>query len=178
MGVIINFSHRKIQQGDIQEFEKLFRKMYTDLCHYAMKFLKDMDSAEEIVQDLFYHYWKNREQIKIKTSLKAYLYQATRNKCLKVIEHNAVRQKHADSIMLNSDEQGDPAQTLEADELSEIIDKTLNQLPERNRKIFIMSRFEGLKYNEIANELSISVKTVEANMGKALKLFRANLKDY
>ncbi|MDY0199720.1 MAG: RNA polymerase sigma-70 factor [Tenuifilaceae bacterium] len=178
MGVIINFSHRKIQQGDIQEFERLFRKMYTNLCHYAMKFLKDMDSAEEIVQDLFYHYWKNREQIKIKTSLKAYLYQATKNKCLKVIEHNAVRQKHAESILLNSAEQGDESQTIEVDELTEIIDKTLNQLPERSRKIFTMSRFDGLKYNEIAKKLSISVKTVEAHMGTALKLFRVNLKDY
>ena len=178
MGVIVNFSHRKIQQGDIKEFERLFRKLYPSLCLYAIKFLKDMDSAEEVVQDLFYTYWENRGQIQIKTSLKAYLYQATKNKCLKVIEHNAVRQKHADSTMLNLDEQVDQPQTLEANELSEIIDKTLNQLPERCRKIFKMSRFDGLKYNEIAKELSISVKTVEADMGKALKLFRTNLKDY
>jgi RNA polymerase sigma-70 factor (ECF subfamily) len=178
MGIIVNFSHRKIQQGDIQEFEKLFHKMYASLCHYALKFLNDMDSAEEVVQDLFYHYWKNREHIKINTSLKAYLYQATKNRCLKVIKHNAVRQKHIDSTMHNAEEQVNQAQTLESDELAKIIEKTLSQLPERRRKIFIMSRFDGLKYKEIAKKLSISVKTVEADMGKALKLFRVNLKDY
>lgn len=178
MGIIVNFSHRKIQQGNIEEFEKLFRKMYTNLCHYASRFLKDTDSAEEVVQDLFYYYWENRKQIKIKTSLKAYLYQATRNRCLKVIKHNAVRQKYIDSAMHNSDEQANENANIESDELAQIIDKTLKQLPERRRNIFVMSRFEGLKYKEIAEELSISIKTVEADMGKALKLFRTNLKDY
>lgn len=179
MGLLVSFSHRKIQQGNIKEFENLFRKLYPDLCHYAYRFLKDMDSAEEIVQDLFYNYWKNKERIEIKTSLKSYLYQATKNKCLKVIEHNNVKDKYAKEMLSQQPyEAEETSQTIENEELSEIIEKTLNQLPDRCREIFIMSRFDGLKYNEIAEKLSVSIKTVEANMGKALRHFRVNLKNY
>jgi RNA polymerase sigma-70 factor (ECF subfamily) len=179
MGILVNFSHRKIQQGNIKEFENLFRKMYTELCHYAFKFVKDMDVAEEVVQDLFYNYWKNRERIEIKTSLKSYLYQATKNRSLKVIEHNAVRTRYSQEMQAQQTQfETEPQQQVEAEELSEIIDKTLNQLPERCRQIFMMNRFDGMKYHEIADKLSVSVKTVEANMGKALKLFRINLKQY
>lgn len=179
MGLIVSFSHKKIQQGNVNEFEKLFRKLYTDLCHYAFRFLKDMDAAEEIVQDLFYSYWKNKEKIEVKTSLKSYLYQATKNKCLKAIKHNTVREKYTQELQAqNVIEASDASQEVEVEELTEIIDKTLNQLSPRCREIFVMSRFDGLKYQEIANKLSISVKTVEANMGKALKLFRINLKQY
>ncbi|MDX9846874.1 MAG: RNA polymerase sigma-70 factor [Tenuifilaceae bacterium] len=179
MGLVVSFSHRKIQQGNIKEFEKLFRKLYADLCHYAFKYLKDMDAAEEIVQDLFYSYWKNRGRIEVKTSLKSYLYQATKNRCLKSIEHNAVKEKYSRELQVeNLTETPEASQEIETEELTEIIEKTLDQLPERCREIFVMSRFDGLKYAEIAEKLSVSVKTVEANMGKALKLFRLNLKQY
>lgn len=179
MGLLISFSHRKIQQGDIKEFEKLFRKMYTELCHFANKFVRDMDVAEEVVQDLFYNYWKNRERIEIKTSIKSYLYQATKNRCLKVIEHNAVKDRYNQEFKIQYEQAEQQAgQELETEELSQIIDKTLDELPERCRQIFVMNRFDGMKYQEIADKLSVSVKTVEANMGKALKLFRVNLKQY
>ena len=179
MGLLVSFSHRKIQQGNIKEFERLFRKMYTELCHYALRFVKDMDVAEEVVQDLFYNYWKNKDRININTSLKSYLYQATKNRCLKVIEHNSVRERYVQEIQAQQVEHSFEAdQTVETEELTQIIDNTLDQLPERCRQIFIMSRFEGMKYHEIAEKLSVSIKTVEANMGKALKIFRINLKQY
>jgi len=171
--------HRRIQQGNIKEFEGLFRKYYAPLCHFANKFLKDMDSAEEIVQDFFYNYWKNKESIVITTSLNAYIYQSIRNKALKQIEHMAVREKYSSEVQnFSQNDAPSAAECLELKELNEIIEKTLNQLPERCRQIFMLSRFEGLKYQEIAQQLSISVKTVEANMGKALQQFRTNLSLY
>jgi RNA polymerase sigma-70 factor (ECF subfamily) len=171
--------HKRIQQGDIKEFEKLFRKYYKPLCLFACKFLKDMDASEEIVQELFYNYWKNRETTTITTSIKAYLYQATRNNALKQIEHMAVRERYSAEMKRQYEANNFiESNSVELEELHDVIEKTLKQLPERCRQIFILNRFEGLKYHEIATKLSISVKTVEANMSKALQLFRTNLKIY
>lgn len=171
--------HKKIQQGDVKEFEKVFRKYYEPLCRFAFTFLRDMDSAEEIVQELFYNYWKNRKTILITASIKSYLYQSVRNNALKHIEHLAVRERYSVEVRNTSTaNQAFDENNMEVTELNEVIERTLNELPERCRHIFMLSRFEGLKYHEIAKKLSISIKTVEANMGKALQLFRANLKLY
>jgi RNA polymerase sigma-70 factor (ECF subfamily) len=178
MNVFKVSAHKKIQQGNIKEFEKVFRDYYSPLCHFAFRYLKDMDSAEEIVQDLFYMYWKNRERIEITTSLKSYLYQATKNKCLKHIEHKSVEDRYTKEMLLQPNYEGAYSNNIETDELNQVIENTLNQLPDRCREIFVLNRFEGFKYQEIADKLSISIKTVEANMGKALKLFRVNLKLY
>lgn len=179
MNLLDLVTYKRIQQGDIKEFEKLFRKYYQPLCLFANKFLRDMDSAEEIVQELFYNLWKNKESISITSSIKAYLYQSVRNNSLKYIEHLAVKERYSNEVkrqQVNS--ATDESNSIELAELNDVIEKTLNQLPERCRQIFLLSRFDGLKYHEIATKLSISVKTVEANMGKALQLFRTNLKLY
>jgi RNA polymerase sigma-70 factor (ECF subfamily) len=179
MRLIITSTHKKVQQGDIKEFEKLFRKLYSPLCHYAFRFLKDMDSAEDVVQDLFYNYWKNKEKLEIKTSLKSYLYQAVKNKSLKIIDHHLVKERYSKEMLSNGNiSETHSTNNIEADELNQIIESTIDKLPKKCKEIFILSRFEGLKYQEIAKKLSISVKTVEANMGKALKIFRTNLKQY
>ena len=169
----------RIKQDDLVEFEKLFKSFYSPLCHYAFRFLKDMNLAEEIVQELFYNYWKNRHTMNIQISIKSYLYRAIRNNSLKYLEHVKVVKKYEQSFIdTNTSDAGNETNELEVKELNDIIEATLNELPERCSQIFKLSRFEGLKYNEIAEKLSISVKTVEANMGKALQLFRKNLKQY
>lgn len=173
-------SHRKIQDDDIVAFEALFREFYAPLCRYALSFVGSMDVAEEITQEFFYNYWRNRKKIMVKTTLRGYLYQSIRNNALKHLEHEAVKRRYARSQMEGRTEEGAATQSeaLEARELQQLIDETLLELPERCSLIFRMNRFEGLKYHEIATELSISVKTVEANMGKALQLFRVRLKKY
>jgi RNA polymerase sigma-70 factor, ECF subfamily len=169
----------RIKQDDLLEFEKLFKSYYSPLCHFAFRFLKDMDLAEEIVQEFFYNYWKNRQTMNIQISIKSYMFRAVRNNSLKYLEHVKVVKKYEQNfIETNSSNVGIETNELEVKELNEIIEATLNELPERCSQIFKLSRFEGLKYNEIAEKLSISVKTVEANMGKALQLFRKNLKQY
>ncbi len=179
MVFLASSTHRKIQEGSVKEFEKLFRKFYEPLCLFANSFLRDMDAAEEIVQDLFYNYWKKRETISIGISIKSYLYQAVKNNSLKYIEHQQVKHRYSQEVKSVVEETTYCVnEEMEATELNHIIESTLNQLPERCREIFVMNRFEGLKYHEIAHRLSISIKTVEANMGKALKLFRSNLRQY
>ena len=169
----------RIKQDDLVEFEKLFKTFYSPLCNYAFRFLKDMDLAEEIVQEFFYNYWKNRQTMSIQISIKSYMYRAVRNNSLKYLEHVKVVKKYEQNFIdTNSSDAGLETNELEVKELNDIIEATLNELPERCSLIFKLSRFEGLKYNEIAEKLAISVKTVEANMGKALQLFRKNLKQY
>jgi len=171
---------RKIQNGDIKEYERLFLKYYEPLCHFAFTFLKDMDLAEDVVQEFFYNFWKKRESFNIKISLNSYLYQSIRNNSLHYLGHLSVREKYAETITNEFNEQTIYAEqdVSGLNELNKAIDKTLNQLPERCSRIFSMNRFEGKKYREIAEILSISVKTVEADMGKAIRVFRKSLKDF
>ncbi len=174
----ISFQQRT-RDNDISAFEELFRKYYAGLVNYAYGYTKDMDASEEIVQDFFYNYWKNRKDINIKFSIKSYLYRSIRNNSLKYLEALAVRRRYADRVIdAARGHSGYENMDLEVKELNELIENTLKELPERCVQIFRMSRFEGLKYEEIAAELSVSVKTVEANMGKALKLLRERLGKY
>ncbi len=174
------FTQRNIQHGDIGEFERLFTKYYEPLCRHANKILNDMDTSEDLVQEFFYQFWKNRETFTVRLSLNAYLYQSIRNNALHHLEHLAIRRSYAEKLRGEQRETA-PApepQSAELNDLTRVIENTLNQMPERCSRIFRMNRFDGKKYREIAAILSISVKTVEAEMGKALQIFRKSLKDY
>ncbi len=168
----------QIKSGDMDAFETLFRKYYAPLFNYAHTFVKQKDDADEVVQDLFFNIWKNKEKLNISSSFKSYVYRAVYNNSIQRIR------KQQKSISLNKRHALDGTTSyLEPDfiqiqELTDTIEKVLQQLPERSRKIFELSRFEGLKYHEIAKKLSISIKTVEANMSKSLKTFRKYLKEY
>lgn len=176
---MMNLAAKKIHSGDLKAFEKLFKELYSPLCSYSYRILQDRDKAEEIVQDIFYTIWKNRADLEIKVSLKSYLYRAVHNNCLQLIEHQAVEEKYKQFVMKRDIMVApDPLHEMELNEMSKLIDDTINALPERCRQIFNMNRLEGLKYREIAEILKISIKTVEADMGKALQAFRQNLKLY
>jgi RNA polymerase sigma-70 factor (family 1) len=167
---------RRIRQGDVRQFESLFRSSYVSLVRYARTLIRDHDTAEEIVQDLFFRIWKDREKIVIESSLNGYMFRAVHNRCLHHIEHLKVIEKHAEEMSLRIVENPDnPSDILSYKELQGRVASVLEKLPERCGKIFCMNRFEGLKYNEIAEKLSVSIKTVEANMGRALKEFRKEL---
>ena len=129
------------------------------------------------MQQVFIAVWEKRKVMEIHTSFRAMLYKAVYNSCLNRIKHNEVRRNYAKEIKLNSNSffsQDD----IQQKELQEKINNAINQLPEQCGKIFKMSRFEYLKYQEIADKMGLSVKTVENQMGKALKLLRENMKDY
>jgi RNA polymerase sigma-70 factor (ECF subfamily) len=167
---------RRIKQGDEGQFESLFRSSYVSLVRYAKTLIRDHDTAEEIVQDLFFRLWKDREKLQIESSLNGYLYRAVHNRCLHHINHNKVVEKYAREMAFNATESNEtPTDILNYRDLQAKITGILERLPEKCGKIFCMSRFEGLKYSEIAQRLSVSIKTVEANMGRALKEFRKAL---
>jgi RNA polymerase sigma-70 factor (ECF subfamily) len=166
----------RIRQGDEREFESLFRSSYVSLVRYAKTLIRDHDSAEEIVQDLFFRIWKDKEKLQIESSLNGYLYRAVHNRCLHYINHNKVVEKYAREMAFSETESNEtPSDILSYRDLQAKIAGIIERLPEKCGKIFCMSRFEGLKYSEIAQKLSVSIKTVEANMGRALKEFRKAL---
>lgn len=172
------FVLKKIKEGDIKAFEKVFKQYYSPLCLYATSITGQIEAAEEIVQELFYIIWKDREKLELLHSLKNYLYGAVRNKSFQYLEHLDVRRRYRDMILSKSHSDASPEDQLEYKELQMLIDNTLNQLPERRLRIFRMHRYEGMKYAEIASALSLSIKTVEAEMTKALQSLRKNIENY
>jgi RNA polymerase sigma-70 factor, ECF subfamily len=165
--------------GDITAFEMLFKTYYQPLCNYAYTFLQDKEEAEEIVQTTFLSVWEKREALSIRTAVKPYLYAMVRNACLNVIKHEKIKQKHAvEEIALASPGHDSVSHSLASSELEYKIQEAMEKLPEQCRLVFKLSRFEELKYSEIAEQLNISIKTVENHMGKALKIMREQLKDY
>ena len=165
---------KQIKDGNVQAFETLFRTYYEPLCRYSYQFIEDMDAAEEIVQELFYVLWKERQNLQIFTSVNGYLYRSVKNKSLQHLEHKRVQENYQKMYAENvSLETATPQEELEYKELEQQIEETLVRLPERRQKIFHMHREEGKKYNEIAQELQISVKTVEAEMSKVLRELRS-----
>ncbi len=167
---------RRIRQGDKKEFEALFRSSYASLVRYAQVILKDHDTAEEIVQEFFFRLWQDKEKLNVESSLNGYLYRSVHNRCLHYIEHQKVVERHSSDVAATMTDLGEPVtDIIYYNELQSKIVKVLNRLPDKCSTIFTMNRFEGLKYSEIAEKLSVSVKTVEANMGRALKEFRKAL---
>lgn len=170
----------RIKEGDVKAFETLFKSYHTPLCLYAASITGSMEVAEEIVQDLFYYFWKERQKISLFGSVKSYLYRAVRNESIQFREHLHVREKYKDVVLSESSDEStsDPQESLEYKELEGLIDGALRKLPERRMKIFCMHRFQGMKYAEIASALSVSVKTVESEMSKALQVVRKEIEDY
>ncbi len=130
----------KIKNGDVQAFEKLFRSYYKPLCYYADSFLNDMDSAEEIVQNIFYMFWKDRADLQIKLSVKSYLFQAVQNKSFSYLKHLQVMDVYREKVTLEEPEISNfsPADDLEYKELESKFTSLLQRLPERQRRIFCM----------------------------------------
>lgn len=166
----------RIRQGDKQEFEKLFRSSYVSLVRYTKTIIRDHDASEEIVQEFFFRLWQDRQNLKIESSLNGYLYRSVHNRALHYLEHQKVVSRHAGEVLATADLTSEPVtDAIYYHELQARVARVLERLPERCRLIFRMNRFEGLKYNEIADKLAVSLKTVEADMGKALKEFRKAL---
>jgi RNA polymerase sigma-70 factor (family 1) len=158
-----------INHDDYAAFERLFNGMYGPLCQFCLRFVLVHEVAEELVSDVFYTIWKNRDRIEV-SSPRSYLFTAVRNrgidylrKVRKNVSCSIDQASHLPSTLATSQEM------LLENELSEKIEKGIAALPRQCRTIFTMSREQGLKYREIADELQISIKTVETQMGRALK---------
>ena len=165
-------------------FKKLFNSYYQPLCHLGRHYLGDEDEAKTVVQEAFVKLWEVRHELESGSNIQNYLFTLVKNNCLNILKRRQILLKHHEKIRekelryqyesLNriSDDY------LEFKELKEKIDAAIKNLPEHLRVVFELSRFKDMKNREIALELEISQKTVEARMTKALKILREELKDY
>ena len=149
------------------------------MCYFSLKYTGDLDTAKEIVHGVFIRIWENRSAFEWEKPAKSYLFTSVYNRSMNYIRDNKrlIRQENAPALQLIADEamNSDPVVTAE---LENTIKLSLQRLPEKCREVFELSRYEHKKYAEIAEQLNISVKTVETHMSKALQLLRVALKDF
>jgi RNA polymerase sigma-70 factor (ECF subfamily) len=160
------------------EFEIIFKKHFKGLHAYACTMLRDEVMAEEMVQNVFCRLWEKSDHIRIQESVSGYLYRSVYHECLNYIKHLKVRDAYQSYAITQMENPSNTAHGVELRELEERLEAALKELPEKCRTIFQMSRFEELRYQEIADRLELPVKTVENQMGKALRLLRVKLVDF
>ena len=164
---------------DERAFERVFKLHFKSLHAYACTMIKDEMVSEELVQNIFFKLWERPEKLNISGSIAAYLYRAVYNESLNHLKHMKVRSKYESHALHEMKNETDSAsKKIMLKELETKLHHALQELPEQCRTIFQLSRFEALKYREIADRLDISPKTVENQMGKALKLLRIKLIDF
>lgn len=175
---------QKLISGDEPSFEKVYSYYYPRLNYFAKQYVFDPESAKNIVQDVFTELWDKRNTLQEETNLNAWLFTVTKNKSLKIISH-LKSQKNYDSYIKSRQLDANYNALSDFDtsnfvfeELQTQINEVLGKLSPACRKVFEMSRFEDRKNREIAVELNLSIKTVEAHISKALRSLKADLKDY
>ena len=168
-----------IKKLDEATFELLFKSNFKSLCWFAVKYVKDLDTAKEIVQDAFISLWEKKESIDLSKPVKSYLSTIIYNRSLNYLRDNKKFNKDILSFEnISPDATYHQTDKLIETEISNKINSAIEELPEKCREIFKLSRYEHLKYQQIADKLQISVKTVEAQMSKALQHMRIKLVDY
>lgn len=171
----------KIKNSDKKEFEALFGKYYGVLCTLAFRYLKDRDVAEDVVSQVFLRLWEQHDQIDFHASVKNYLIRSVHNQCLNEIRHGKVIEAYSHSVEFSvsaAHDEHTPHAFAQETELEHIIQKTVDQLPSQCRQVYKLSREEQFSYQEIADQLNISVNTVKTQLSRGLGRLRIALKDY
>lgn len=168
---------RSIQLKDEQAFEQYYKRYYRIFFLAAVGYLKDANMAEEIVNDVFVKLWESAGAIQIESSLKAYIYRAVINRSLNELNKTKRDQQNQKEFSRRPEDRVE-IKAMEDNELKIRLYKAVDQLPEQCRKVFTMSRFEGLKQREIADRLDISIKTVKNHITHALKQLNKVLADW
>ena len=165
----------KIIAGNHTAFEILFKTYSQRLIYFSRRYVLDKQIAENIVQDVFLRIWQNKGNLDPAKNIQSYLFTAVKNESLKQLRHLSVEKQQQENVSRLSVVELNPDEAIDKNELTGELNKALNNLPLKCREIFTMSRFDQLKYSEIADILGISIKTVETQMGRALKKLREQL---
>ena len=170
----------KLIRGDVKAFECLFKLYYAKLTLFANRFLNDIKASEEIVSDVFTALWEKGHDINFTGSVKSYLYKSVQNKSLNYLKHKKIESFYVDYLQRNhllNELFCTTESRIQENEMTQQINTAIATLPSKCREVFVMSRYDHLKYNEIALKLNISQKTVERHMGMALEKLRRLLKN-
>ncbi|HLR26130.1 MAG TPA: RNA polymerase sigma-70 factor [Fodinibius sp.] len=165
---------QKIKTGDEAAFEKLFREHYEGLRRFVWSFVGSNAVAEELVQETFLKIWEKREQLDVQQSIKAYLFRSARNNSIDWLRHKEVERKWKDEekAHLKYRHTPDVSERLHHKKLLKEVKRAIQNLPQRQREVFMLSRYEHMTYKEIAEILGISVSTVETHISRALETLR------
>lgn len=174
-----------LRKGDKETFEQLFHENYKNLVLYAKKFVMDTEIARDLVQDIFIYLWEKRQKLTINKSLSSYLFRAVRNASINHLKRESNKENYVKEFLINlnagsykTSASEDVHELVVHKDLSERIETIIETLPEQCRNIFKMSRFRGMKNKEIAEIYSISPRTVETQIYRALKVLKENLSPY
>lgn len=166
-----------LSKGQKAAFDKLFRKYYPPLCAYARRFI-ELEDAEEIAQEIMLWLWENRSQLVIETSLQQYLFKMTYNRSLNLIAKKEATARAETNFYTVHQQLPDDFHLWQMEELNKKVQTTIAALPDSYRTAFVMHRFKGMSYKEIAEALQVSPKTIDYRIQQALKQLRVDLKDY
>ncbi len=158
-----------------EEYRRVFEEFYNPLCNFAHKYVENSDAAEDVVQEVFVQMWQKRDQIVLTTSMKSYLFQSTRNKAIEILRRRKLQKAYVEEESHKADSFYEIDNEADNYMIKEQLNKSIRQLPPKCQKIFVLSKMNGLTYGEIAEELNLSVKTVENQIGRGLKLLRGML---
>ncbi len=170
-----NHLFEQIKKGNKFAFDLLFDKYYQQLCYFIETYTKSNYLAEELVADIFVNIWIKRKKIIIHSSIKSYLYTSAKNNALMHLRKNRLITEDLENNKQNIKYESNPEKKLLKKENEIRVQKLLQLIPTKSRQVFILHRLDGLRYKEIAEVMSISIKTVENHMGKALRILRENL---
>ncbi|MEM0576087.1 RNA polymerase sigma-70 factor [Flavobacterium polysaccharolyticum] len=173
------------KEGDQAAFSYFYSKYFLKIQSFSLQFLYDSNDAENLAQEAFVYLWEKREGIESIGGIPSFLYTFTKSKCLNMIRHKKVKDKFQSNFLNEKQRELDveilntiQLDTLELTELESIIQESISNLPPKTREIFIKKRFENKKNAEIAQEMGVSLKAVEAHVTKALRILKAKLSDY
>lgn len=174
-----------LKNGDEDAYKHLYDEYYAKLCRVANFYVRDAFVSENLVGDLIFYLWENREELIIRESLNAYLFTSIRNRCYNYLSQahvqreSSISQLQEDSLIFSMHSETDlPIGILMEKELQNVVDLAISQLPEQTKKVFELKRYEDLSYEDISSQLDISVNTVKYHIKSALKILREDLKDY
>jgi RNA polymerase sigma-70 factor (ECF subfamily) len=169
---------KRLKENDRSALKELFQLHYLPVCQTIQRLVRDQSTVEDLAQEVFLRFWNKRHQIHIKSSLSAYIRRMAANEALGYLRSRKIFEE--EEVILNDEHQS--GQNVEEQalhtELEDHIKAAINELPPKCRTVFVLSRFEELTYQEIADRMDISIKTVENQMGRALRILRTKLKSY
>jgi RNA polymerase sigma-70 factor (ECF subfamily) len=163
---------RHLREGRDEAFKVIFDRYYRPLTLFALKYTGDLEEAKEVVQDFFVRFWSRREEVTIRFSLKTYLYAGVRNACLNVLASSRAAQRRLRDYTVPELSHDNALELMLVAEQEDLLMQAIDRLPEKCRQIFYLSRMDKLSNQAIADQLQLSLKTVEGQITIALKRLR------
>ncbi|MCK0133845.1 RNA polymerase sigma-70 factor [Arenibacter sp. S6351L] len=182
---LTDFRFLQFREGDRRAFEYYFKEYYNSIVGFGTQFIGDKDKARSVAQDAFIKLWENREKVQKINGIPSFLYRSVKTDCLNLIRHHKVvrkyksrqlqeRESHLHTEILNSLN----FDSVTFSELENLIEKSIEELPDKCKQVFLKKRFENKKNKEIAQELGITIKAVEANITRATKFLKLRIANY